>query len=108
MDTDSQVYFGDDTNFIKYYKDQNGDYQLDITANTVRFGTSSTTIEEAIDNIKNESVTDLRIESSKGTVFNNNLISTVLSVIIHHGSQRITDYATMISIFGPDAYLQWK
>lgn len=108
MDTDSQVYFGDDTNFIKYYKDQNGDYQLDITANTVRFGTSSTTIEEAIDNIKNESVTNLHIESSKGTVFNNNLISTVLSVIIHHGSQRITDYATMISIFGPDAHLQWK
>lgn len=108
IDTDSQVYFGDDTNFIKYYKDQNGDYQLDITANTVRFGTSATTIEEAIEDIKNESVTDLRIESSKGTVFKNNLISTVLSVIIHHGSQRITDYATMISTFGPNAYLQWK
>ena len=38
-----------------------------------------------------EAATTLRIDSSRGTVFKNNAISTVLSAVIYHGSQRITD-----------------
>lgn len=50
----------------------------------------------------------LRIESSRGTVFKNDQVATVLSVVIYKGSHRITDSATMKSIFGSGAYLQWK
>lgn len=57
---------------------------------------------------KGEDSTLLRIESSRGTVFKNDSISTVLSVVIYHGSQRITDSTTMKSVFGNAAYLQWK
>ena len=54
-----------------------------------------------------ECTTNLRIESSRGTVFKNDSISTVLSVAIYRGSQRITDSETLKSVI-PGAYLQWK
>ena len=50
----------------------------------------------------------LRIESSRGTVFKNDQISTVLSVVIYKGSHRITNSAEMKAVFGNGAYLQWR
>lgn len=61
-----------------------------------------------IDSLRDEITTLLRIESSRGTVFKTDRISTVLSVVIYHGTQRITDSTTMKSVFGNSAYLQWK
>ena len=61
----------------------------------------------SISKIKNEISTLLRIESSRGTVFKNNAVSTVLSVVIYHGSKRIIDSETMKDTFGAGAYLQW-
>ena len=58
--------------------------------------------------MRDEITTLLRIESSRGTVFKNDQVSTVLSAVIYHGAQRITDYETMKSVFGSGAYLQWK
>ena len=55
-----------------------------------------------------EAATTLRIESSRGTVFKRDDISTVLSAVIYHGSQRITDITALRSTYGSSAYLQWK
>jgi hypothetical protein len=55
-----------------------------------------------------EDATVLRIDSSRGTVFKNNSVSTVLSAVIYHGSQRITDLATLQAVFGSGAYLEWS
>lgn len=55
-----------------------------------------------------EDAITLRIESSRGTVFKNDQVSTILSVVIYQGSKRITDSATLKSTFGNSAYLQWK
>lgn len=55
-----------------------------------------------------EDAVTLRIESSRGTVFKNDQVSTVLSVVIYQGSNRITNSAAMKSTFGNSAYLQWK
>jgi hypothetical protein len=49
----------------------------------------------------------LRIDSSRGTVFKNDSISTVLSAVIYNGSNRITGIDDLHSIFGSGAYLQW-
>ena len=48
LDNDGQVSFGDSSNFLKYYKDQNGNYKLEITADTVVIGTNNvaTALEE--------------------------------------------------------------
>lgn len=41
-------------------------------------------------------------------MFKNNAVSTVLSAVIYHGSQRITDITTLRNTFGASAYLQWS
>lgn len=50
----------------------------------------------------------LRIDSSRGTVFKNSAVSTVLSVVIFYGSQRITNRQELVAAFGPGAYLEWS
>lgn len=112
---DGQIAFGDSNNFIKYYKDTDGKYKLAISAESLVFSTNNKSVQDTIDEVKSdvdtlrdEITTLLRIESSRGTVFKNDNIATVLSVVIYHGTQRITDSATMKQTFGNSAYLQWK
>ena len=107
LDTEGQLYFGDDTNYIRYYKAADGKYKLVVSSESVMFG-NGISIEKAFEELRDEITTLLRIESSRGTVFKNDQVSTVLSVVIYHGTQRITDYETMKSVFGSGAYLQWK
>ena len=49
----------------------------------------------------------LRIDSSKGTVFKNNSMSTVLSVVIYKGSELINNITDLHRVFGSGAYLEW-
>lgn len=56
---------------------------------------------------KGEDAAVLRIDSSRGTVFKNNAVSTVLTVTIYYGSERITDLAGLKSAFGNTAHLTW-
>ena len=107
LDTEGQMYFGDDTNYIRYYKAADGKYKLVVSSESVMFG-NGISVEEAFEELRDEITTLLRIESSRGTVFKNDQVSTVLSAVIYHGTQRITDYETMKSVFGSGAYLQWK
>lgn len=51
--------------------------------------------------------TVLRIDSSKGTVFKNNRVATVLSVTVFCGPNMITDMETLRSVYGNQAKLQW-
>lgn len=50
----------------------------------------------------------LRIDSSRGTVFKNSAVATVLSVVIFYGSQQITNRQELAAAFGPGAYLEWS
>lgn len=127
LDNSGQIAFGDSSNFIKYYKDQNGDYKLEISAKSILIGSSGknvetiaedaetaigrvNSLEERADSgeFKGEDAVTLRIESSRGTVFKNDSVSTVLSVVIYRGSDRITNSSALASAFGSGAYLQWK
>lgn len=108
FDNDGQFVVGDSSNYIKFFKDTDGTYKLDISAKSIKFGSSGKSVEDEVNSLRDEITTLLRIESSRGTVFKNDNISTVLSVVIYHGTQRITDSDTMKSVFGSGAYLQWK
>lgn len=127
MDDDGQVAIGDANNFLKFYKDTDGTYKLAISANSIRFGVSGASVDEvmteaqaAINKVKDiekkidegdfsgEDATILRIESSRGTVFKNDNISTTLSAVIYRGSHRITTMTALRSVLGSNAYLQWK
>ena len=65
-------------------------------------------VKKDIEALQNEIPTVLRIESSRGTVFKNNQVSTVLSAVIYKGSKRITDISTLKSEYGDTAYLEWS
>lgn len=117
MDKSGQLSVGDANNYLRYYKDQNGDYKLEISASSmsIKAGSTSTTVEDAINDIKNEMstikdevTTLLRIESSRGTVFKNDQVSTVLSAVIYRGNTIIRDIDTLHSILGSSAYLEWS
>lgn len=49
----------------------------------------------------------LRINSSRGTVFKNNQVSTVLSVVVYIGGKRITNITDLRAEFGAGTHLQW-
>lgn len=48
MDNEGQFSAGDSDNYVKYYKDQNGNYRLDVSAQSVTFGSSSKNLETAL------------------------------------------------------------
>ena len=113
MDNDGQIAFGDSSQYIKFYRVSEGKYKLSITVDDLYIGSKSVSesiedVSKAIDNVRDEITTLLRIESSRGTVFKNDQVSTILSVVLYHGKQRITDASTMREVFGSGAYLQWK
>jgi hypothetical protein len=67
------------------------------------------TVDDSVDDaMKDATPAVLRIDSSRGTVFKNSGVSTVLSVAIYYGSHRITDLVTLRSLLGAGAYLQWS
>lgn len=55
-----------------------------------------------------EDATNVRIYSSRGTVFKNNEVSTLLSVTVFKGGERITDIETLKKVYGISAHLQWS
>lgn len=54
MDNQGQMAVGDSQNFIKYYKDENEAYKLEISAKSIKFGASNASIEDAISDTKTE------------------------------------------------------
>jgi len=127
LDSEGQFVVGDSDSYLKYYKDSDGKYKLEISASSVSITTSGTTVEKlmedaqaAVDKVaeleakvdsgdfSGEDATTLRIDSSRGTVFKNNQVSTVLSVVIYYGSMRITDIDTLKATYGSGAYLEWS
>lgn len=49
LDNDGQISIGDGTNYLKYHKDQNGNYKLAIS-----IGNSGKTIEESMDDLRDD------------------------------------------------------
>ena len=63
------------------------------------------TVEDAM---KGATPAVLHIDSSRGTVFKDNNVSTILSVSVHYGKLVIEDITTLRSTFGPSARLEWE
>ena len=177
IDEEGQIAFGDSNSYLKYYKDTDGKWKLELSASSVKFTSANKTLEDKLKDIDNEmksaivsvveeyavsnSTSDspqtgwntetpkledgkfiwrrqlttygdgrteygapvlmtgnsgtngkdavtLRIESSRGTVFKNNQVITILSVVIYSGSKRITNSKELENAFGSKTYLQWE
>lgn len=111
---DGQVSFGDGQNYIMYFKDTDGSWKLAISANSITFSSGRniedviSSMQDRMDEIADEVTTSLYVTSSKGNVFKNTNVSTILSVTIVRGTQRITDSETLALVFGEGAFLQWR
>jgi hypothetical protein len=113
LGSDGQINVGDSDNFIMFYVDNKGESHIAISADKFTLGKQNienviSDIKQDVDNVRDEITTLLRIESSRGTVFKNNAVSTVLSVVIYHGKDRITDIDRLHEVYGNSAYIQWK
>lgn len=108
MDDDGQFSLGDSNNFFRYFRDTDGEYKLELSASSLKFTSSSASIQDEINDLRGELSTALHIESSKGTIIDNDIESTVLSVTIYNGGQRITDMTTLKSAMGDEVYLEWS
>lgn len=113
LGSDGQLNIGDSDNFVMFYVDNKGESHLAISADKFTLGKQNienilSDIKQDVDNVRDEITTLLRIESSRGTVFKNNAVSTVLSVVIYHGKDRITDIDKLHEVYGSSAYIQWK
>lgn len=53
---DGQINVGDGNNFLKYYKDTNGTWKLEIAAGSIKIGSSNKSVEEALNTTIKESV----------------------------------------------------
>lgn len=83
-----------------------GEMNLEVT--NLKISSKVVATKDDVAEVENKVTTLLRIESSKGTAFKNDDTSTVLSVVLYHGNDQITDSSTMKRTFGADAYLQWR
>lgn len=109
MDDNGQIAIGDSNNYLRYYLDENTNtYKLEISAGTIEMGGTGKTLQETIDEIEEKMTVHLVLESSRGTVFKNNQASTVISVIIYRGNERITNMTDLRTAMGNNVYLQWK
>ena len=88
---DGQVAFGDDSNFVRYYKDAEGNYKLEISASSILIGASNKNIEEVVsDKIKDIDVGAVnRIRNSDDLLFENYYFTGDF-VVTHDGNGNVT------------------
>ena len=109
MNDSGEFAVGDSNNFLRYYYDEiNEVYKLEISAGVIEMGGTGKTLDQTLKEIREEMTVNLVLESSRGTVFKNNQTSTIISVIIYRGNERITNMTALKAAMGNNVYLQWK
>ena len=104
MDDQGQMAVGDSQNFVKYYMDENGAYKLDISAKSIKFGASNSSIEDAISDSKTEIT---REYSSLINETASQISSTVdeLSSTVNSNSESIVHINNSINVTSQDINL---
>ena len=54
IDKEGQIAFGDSNSYLKYYKDADGNWKLEVSASSVKFTTANKTLEDKLNDIDNE------------------------------------------------------
>ena len=68
LDKEGQIAFGDAYNFLKYYKDQNGNYKLEVSAQSIKFSTSNKNLETVLGETMTNSVEEFYKSTSPITL----------------------------------------
>lgn len=99
LDRDGQLSVGDADNYLRYYKTEDGNYKLEISAESLTFGTNKKNIEDAIedaiDGAIDDAVSDIKIgarnyiRNSKDLIFSDYYFSGEL-VATDDGNGNVT------------------
>lgn len=68
LDRDGQLAIGDANNYLKYYKDADGNYKLEVSAQSIKFSTSNKTLETTLGETITKSVEEFYQSSSPVTL----------------------------------------
>lgn len=90
LDNTGQIAFGDASSFIKFFKDTDGVWKLNINANSITLKSTNKPIEETIEDLKNSLTYDVEIISTNGVIFKNGQINTTLIAIVRQGTKDVT------------------
>lgn len=71
LDNNGQIAFGNASQFVKFYKKPDGSYALDISADSLSFGSSKTSVESVISEMKTETASVRNIAQSAQDDINN-------------------------------------
>lgn len=72
LDSSGQLVVGDTNNYLKYYKDTDGSYKLEVSAQSIKFSTSNTTLETTLGNTITKSVEEFYQSTSPVTLLGGN------------------------------------
>lgn len=93
---------------IKLFDPASNHLTLGGVLDTFTASTSKIAVSSGKDGRDGQDAVTLRIDSSRGTVFKNSEVSTVLTAVIFKGGKTITDAVSMRAEFGSNAYLEWQ
>lgn len=106
MDTDGQAVFGDETNYFKYFMDTDGQYKMDISVSSLRFGVQQKNIEEELKSLNDADVAlDGRITQSNELISNINGWQMIWSKIMRTADANIEEYQDYIDFINGDIIL---
>lgn len=106
---DGQMNIGNNTEYIKFYKDSNNNYKLDISAENIKLGSSNKTIQEEMVTVFDQEINDVEIggrnyyiikDSVEGYIDSN---GTIASPSVVH-KERTSDYIEVTP--GENIYFQ--
>lgn len=72
LDSSGQLVVGDTNNYLKYYKDTDRSYKLEVSAQSIKFSTSNTTLETTLGNTITKSVEEFYQSTSPVTLVGGN------------------------------------
>lgn len=72
LDSSGQLVVGDTNNYLKYYKDTDGSYKLEVSAQSIKFSTSNTTLETTLGNTITKSIEEFYQSTSPVTLIGGN------------------------------------
>lgn len=104
LDSDGQMAVGDGSNFIKYYKDEDGVYRLIVSAESIIFAASNKSVEESINNlIETLSISGRNLIVRRGERLNTYVLASG-EVVDCEASYRSATILTPIKIEGGETY----
>lgn len=84
LDKQGQFNFGDEAEYVKYYKDQNGSYKLEISVDDIKIDLGKTSIASKLDSLNNE------ITATNDNLKSNYLTSEKTTAAITANNESIT------------------